>query len=270
VEARPNEEERPAAAHAEANLPAERDAALVAAALRGESGAWAVLAERLRCVPEAVARRIGAHPGRFQREAKELLGSSIEALRGYRGEQPLEAWLEARVERALGHEAHAPADDPVALADEIDVAPILAATVDRRARPRGETVWQRARRGVPLVAVMTLVGLFLISDPELDPNRPAEANQLLGGELRLLAPVGESPSFGRFTWSAVPDAEYRARVVVTGPSGEVISSPLLEDAQWLPTPEQHRALPDRIRWEVIEQTSVGERRGWANAWLAAR
>jgi hypothetical protein len=250
-----------------ADVSTDRDLQLVRGALAGQAGARAVLADRLALVSLELARRAGAgleapSDTAFVVEAEAVLSTIVEGLASYRGEAPLDDWLRGRVARACVERGSA--QDPESLAERVDAAAVLERQLGSAPRERRVDL-RKLRRRLPVIGVALLIALFLWEDPDLGSGPSVE--QTSGGQVRLLGPVGPSDSWGVFHWAAEAEPGYGARVVIVGDDGRSLRSPRLEEPSWTPSPEQRAALPDRVRWEVIED---GGRRGWAKAWLRAR
>lgn len=246
--------------------PEERDLELVRAALSGLAGPRAVLSGRLQCVPLAVAEAVGADGATFRLETRAAIDGLVQALPSYDGGQPLEDWALARVRAELPNGS--PAERPRELADTLDVETLVRRALGAPAQEaRRRLPFRRLLKLLPALGVGGILILFLWEDPVLGPD----PDQLRGGDVRLLAPVGETGGWGSFEWSASEDVEgYAARVVVQMPNGEVLRSGVVDTPSWTPTSDQLQRLGDNLTWRVIEGTGLEQRRGWARAWLPPR
>jgi AcrR family transcriptional regulator len=102
-------------------------------------------------------------------------------------------------------------------------------------------------------------------------GRPAEI-LLSGGTIRCIAPMGEVDDYHEFSWSAPlpPGGSFVLilHVLEDDGAGALLRPPIrCQEPRWTPTPEERRALPDRIYWKVVAQ-DIGETKveeGWARA-----
>jgi hypothetical protein len=102
-------------------------------------------------------------------------------------------------------------------------------------------------------------------------GKPAEI-LLSGGTIRCIAPVGEVDDYHEFSWSAPlpPGGSFVLilHVLEDDGAGALLRPPIrCQEPRWTPTPEERRALPDRIHW-IVESQDIGETKvedGWASA-----
>ena len=101
---------------------------------------------------------------------------------------------------------------------------------------------------------------------------PEQSEILLnGGTIRCIAPVGEVSDYDEFSWSAPlpPGGTFLLSIYVLedGKKGTLLMKVPSQEPRWKPSPEEKRALPDRILW-TVEALDIGEKpvdRGGAEA-----
>jgi len=146
---------------------------------------------------------------------------------------------------------------------------LLAALAARRAQSR--------RRVVLLaLAAVLLLAASLALRPFLLPERGSAVPEvLLGGSIPCHSPVGPVGVYDVFSWTyELPPQgghfELELSFLVDGKGGASFRTIHdLGEPRWKPTPEEERALPERLFWRVLavdDTTGMPLDSGFASAW----
>ncbi|QDU66385.1 hypothetical protein [Engelhardtia mirabilis] len=246
---------------------------MVRAALDGDEGARVVLAENLRVVPLEVARLTGGDGGDLLARVRAALAEVGRSLPNFTGDRPLETWALELTRRTV--EPGLPAADPEALVEDLDVLELLEPVLPHhRSRRHGSGSlvdrFRRLRHLVHVVLFAALIAIFFWSDPLLEEETGGGEDDVRGGKVHALYPVGSVGAFDHFEWIGTDLDGYTATVIVLADDGRRLTSPQLEGPSWTPRPGLLESFGDRIRWEIVARIDGRVERGWAYAWRDVR
>jgi hypothetical protein len=130
----------------------------------------------------------------------------------------------------------------------------IDATLARLAREEPHRAPRRSRRWVWLAAAGVVLAGGLAWRARFGPPEGLDHEVPLGDGLRLLAPIGavsasEFPDF-RWEYDGDPPGGFELHIYAEDEPGDAVVTKRLKTDEWIPTPEERRALPARIVWEV--------------------
>jgi hypothetical protein len=130
----------------------------------------------------------------------------------------------------------------------------IDATLARLAREEPHRAPRRSRRWLWLAAAGVVLAGGLAWRAHFGPPEDQDHEVPLGDGLRLLAPIGavsasEFPDF-RWEYDGDPPGGFELRIYSEDERDEPVVTKLLKTRAWTPSPEERRALPARIIWEV--------------------
>lgn len=190
------------------------------------------------------------------------------------------------VERRIGQAAADRASDVEAALEE-RAAPgeeLVAHLVERHFAERAEraegvgrgestdrpSAGPRARWWLPLVALAASVLLLWRPWTGSTPGPVPDPGPLLGGELRLLQPVGAVDEFDEFRWEYDLEGTQYFRVEVIDPEdpfGEPLASEEPTEPLWRPDADEIERWPDALEWRVdVMETGAAVDSAFAEAW----
>ena len=109
------------------------------------------------------------------------------------------------------------------------------------------------RWALPLAIAAAIALVFMTRS--FRTSQPVDPGPVMGLGLRDLRPAGSVAEFTEFTWTSDAPAHYGYRVFVydaaaDGTSHEITKSRDLDEARWIPAPEDTEQWPETIRWVV--------------------
>ena len=209
---------------------------------------------------------MSAHDDLLQRLLIGALDPDSDEAREFFMENPEErARFEAMqdVERRIGAAAADRASEVQAALEE-GAAPgedLVAGLVERHFAERVEPAEReaagaprsRARWWLPVLAVAASVLLLWRPWTGTTPEPAPDPGPALGGELRLLQPVGTVDDFDEFRWEYDLEGAQYFRIEVfdaDDPYGESLDEAEPTEPLWRPDPDQAASWPDAIEWKV--------------------
>jgi len=187
---------------------------------------------------------------------------------------------EAQADLADCHECRSRFAELRALADELggagELERAVLSEIARAAAPAGAeerirgfvrarvTGGVRPRRWIVALAVAAGLLLTVVLWRAFGPERGVDEVTLGEHRIAVIAPVAKTAELGTFSWRydhLPPLGTYRLRVLADeGPNaGQLLADKkFLKQPQWTFTPDEVRAWPARIRWQVEAQDVTGQ------------